>query len=231
MITKLPISGKWTFNTTTRKLYFRGVQVKPSFFEPRPSGNHGAVDAAAAVRGDRLRALIKMKIVRVGNEGGSGWGRYIRGTGVDGRDYLRAHLLKVLVSEKQWVAAGDDLGVCDNSGNSSGDHDHLECWATPGDRESRVDLYWELCWLTQELQGDKRKLNPYPTPSTARVIQRGDVGYPVQWVQWALEFPEIHGRFGGALEDRLKAFQKRSGLKATGRVDAKTHAKLKAVTR
>lgn len=230
-ITNLPVSGKWTFNQSTRRLYFRGSLIRCTFFDSRPSGIHGAVDVGAANFGDDLRALIKQKIARVGNEGSGGWGRYLRGKGVDGHDYLRAHFQRVTVRKGQWVAGGAKLGDCDCSGNCNGSHDHLEKWWVSGDRDTRVDLYWELCWLTENLQGKKKHANPYPTPSTSRKIQRGDVGVPVMWVQWSLAVDAVNGRFGPGMVKAVKAFQKKRGLSQTGVVDKATHARLKAVWR
>lgn len=76
-------------------------------------------------------------------------------------------------------------------------------------------------------RGMTAKKNPYPIP--ARTLKRKTpmmVGEDVKWVQWALNMPEVDGKFGPDTEKSVKAFQKAHDLIVDGIVGKDTRAKL-----
>ncbi|HVL33461.1 MAG TPA: peptidoglycan DD-metalloendopeptidase family protein [Actinomycetota bacterium] len=230
MISSFPVDGTWKYSPSSRQLKRNGVLVRYSFFKSRPSGIHGAVDITRVPQGTPLLAVTDGVVRRLGNQGDKGWGRYARIAGADGHDYLLAHLSAyapgIKVGSK--VKAGQPVALCGSTGNSEAPHDHREIWWKRDDRDTRVDPYWMFCWLAQ---GKGTKTNPYAEPNGERLIEYGDIGEQVMWVQWALAYPAVTGRFNKAVRGRLEAFQTKHGLKATGAVDEKTLVALRQVTR
>lgn len=232
-IKAFPVEGKWHINrkTQTLSVTFGGVRrtISRTFFSPRPSGYHGGFDLGMPTD-TGLKSMVNGDIRNRRHDGSRGWGLWNIVKGNDGHDYLQAHM-KSARKPGTKVCAGDGVGRSDNTGNSSGPHCHWEKWWKSGDRATRVDLYWELVWLTENKQGFDKHKNPYPTPSDRRDLQYGDVGYPVMWLQWALEKKRVDGVFGRGTLRRVKAFQKKNGLKVTGKVNLATFRKLKRVVR
>lgn len=235
-ITALPVRGRWTFDQSTKQLYVKAEghsetnRISKDFFNTRPSGYHGACDVIGLDSGTTIRAQLAGYIRRVGWESG-GWGKFSIFKGGDGHEYVSAHL-KSSKAKGTKVSAGSSIAVSDNTGNSSGAHYHCEKWWVPGERDSRVDLFWEWAWLTEKAMGKSYHVNPYRTPSEpGRAIQKGDRSYAVMWVQWSLGDSRIDGRFDESLRLKVIAFQKSKGWSPTGKVGPLTWAELKKIRR
>ncbi|MDE6265964.1 MAG: M23 family metallopeptidase [Muribaculaceae bacterium] len=85
---------------------------------------HYGTDIAMNV-GDTIAVPMDGTVERVGYDAG-GYGRYLIIGHGDGMQTRYAHLNKILVREGDVVAAGEAVGLCGCTGNSTGPHLHLE---------------------------------------------------------------------------------------------------------
>lgn len=219
-----PLRGAFRLDPRTKRLTYSGRQINLSFFAPRPSGHHRAVDLPA-LDGEIQQAMEAGTVTHVGWLGA--YGRAVIMLGASGREYVYPHLKLYLVKRGQRVAEGQSLGRTGCSGNCSGPHEHLEIRLRAGDRTTCMDPYWLVAWLAQ---GRATKVNPYPRPSSSG-YKRGAIGYPVLWIEWATKGAAPNGVFDAAVEARVKAFQRANGIRATGVCDTATIRKLALVTR
>lgn len=91
---------------------------------------HGGTDFAAPA-GTTIYAVEDGVVVIARYS--SSYGNYVvinHGTASDGNTYatLYAHMTSYAVSSGQWVARGDVIGYVGTTGNSTGNHLHLELW-------------------------------------------------------------------------------------------------------
>lgn len=91
---------------------------------------HGGTDFAAPA-GTPIYAVEDGVVIIA--RGSSSYGNYVvinHGTAADGNTYatLYAHMTSYAVSSGQWVARGDVIGYVGSTGNSTGNHLHLELW-------------------------------------------------------------------------------------------------------
>jgi murein DD-endopeptidase MepM/ murein hydrolase activator NlpD len=238
---RLPlVAGSWTKNQSTRVLAYRGDNIRFSYWDKRPSGIHRTCDVDGAIDGEKIVAMFAGKIVRNGNEGGDGWGRYSKmDTTIGGaaRSILIAHCKRVAYAAGKTLGEGDGWAFVDCTGNCSGAHLHPELWAKAGDRSSSTDMFGVLHQMFDSEHGVHPIRNPYPPPSGSYILKRGQIGPPIHFVQWALGDSNIPGLFtsdgiyDAPLEARVRKFQKAEGLKVDGQVGKQTLAALKQVTR
>lgn len=239
---RLPLAGTFSFNETSRRLYYRppgGVArlVRFSFWDLHNGKQHKAVDVSTSVNGVRCLAMLRGTIERVARDvyyvSGRvrGYGLYmVLRTAVGSWRIYYAHLKTNWVGPGRPATEGQVIALDDNSGGSTGPHLHLEIRLGSG----QIDPYGFLCWIAQ---GARRKLNPYPVPTVT--LRYGAQGPVVHFVEWAVgptthsgtAAPATKGVFDPALTIRVKAFQKARGLAADGVVGPRTLSALKAVTR
>ncbi|MDF2826865.1 MAG: Membrane protein related to metalloendopeptidase [Mycobacterium sp.] len=119
------LSFEWPFLLDT---------VTDEFGSPRDGGRtHEGIDFAggAAVRGAEIHSIGAGTVVV--SEYGSGWGNYVivdHGNAPDGRNLksLYAHMPDPGLEVGSTVSMGDMVGRIGNTGNSFGDHLHMETW-------------------------------------------------------------------------------------------------------
>src|SRR5574344_2555527 len=75
--------------------------------------------------GDTIRAAFSGK-VRVVRYEGNGYGKYVVIRHNNGLETIYGHMSEQLVSENQYVNAGDPIGLGGNTGRSTGSHLHFE---------------------------------------------------------------------------------------------------------
>ncbi len=85
---------------------------------------HKGIDIKA-ITGDTIRAAFNGK-VRLTNYQRRGYGYYIIIRHENGLETVYAHLTKFLISDDQYVKAGDPIGLAGNTGRSFGSHLHFE---------------------------------------------------------------------------------------------------------
>ena len=97
-----------------------------SKFGPRRRRMHNGIDVKVYI-GDTIRAAFSGKVRVVKNQGRRvGYGQYIIIRHHNGLETVYAHLSKQLVSEDQYVEAGEVIGLGGNTGRSTGSHLHFE---------------------------------------------------------------------------------------------------------
>ena len=97
-----------------------------SKFGPRRRRMHYGIDVKVYI-GDTIRAAFAGKVRVVKNQGRrTGYGKYVIIRHDNGLETVYGHLSKQLVSENQYVEAGEVIGLGGNTGRSSGSHLHFE---------------------------------------------------------------------------------------------------------
>lgn len=121
-----------SYNVTTAKLDLGISLIKPvksgytitSRFGTRSSGMHKGLDVAAP-SGTPIYAAAAGTVVSSGWST-SGYGYCIRVSHGNGVETLYAHCSKIYVNEGQSVSQGEKIGAVGTTGNSTGNHLHLE---------------------------------------------------------------------------------------------------------
>lgn len=222
---RLPVEGTWRYDAANDVLTRNGVVVKFSYYDPRPSGIHRAVDISGLPVGTPVRAVYGGTVSRIGYDA-SGWGRYLRVRDAAGHEQLYAHLNKDYVSVGQRVAEGATIAQSGNTGNSTGPHLHLEFWWNASDRSTSIEPRQLLVRIAAVPVNA-----PYPTPTWSRNYRQGNTGAAVMFIQYALADWRVDGVFDSALTAKVKAFQKSRGIPQSGVVGTRTGPLLARVTR
>ena len=113
--------------TLGRKDFFRPVTgIITSKFGWRPQFNrmHHGVDLSLNV-GDTVRSALSGTIKLISYDP-DGYGHYVVMSHPDGMETVYGHLKYALVSQGQFVYAGQPLAIGGNTGNSTGPHLHFE---------------------------------------------------------------------------------------------------------
>lgn len=95
-------------------------------YRPRRRRVHNGLDIKVQI-GDTIRSAFDGKVRIVKNQGRrKGYGKYIVIRHENGLETVYGHLSKWLVTEDQYVKAGEPIGLGGNTGRSSGSHLHFE---------------------------------------------------------------------------------------------------------
>ena len=95
-----------------------------SKFGPRRRRMHNGIDVKVYI-GDTIRAAFSGKVRMVKYER-RGYGKYVFIRHENGFETIYGHLSKQMVSEDQYVEAGEVIGFGGNTGRSTGSHLHFE---------------------------------------------------------------------------------------------------------
>lgn len=113
--------------TLGRPDFFRpvsGIITSLYGWRPRFQRMHHGIDLSLQV-GDTVRAALNGTVEKIAYDHG-GYGHYIVMTHPDGMETLYGHLQYPLVSQGQFIYAGQPVGLGGNTGNSTGPHLHFE---------------------------------------------------------------------------------------------------------
>lgn len=95
-------------------------------YRPRRRRVHQGLDVKVQI-GDTIRSAFDGKVRIVKNQGRrKGYGKYIVIRHENGLETVYGHLSKWLVTEDQYVKAGEPIGLGGNTGRSTGSHLHFE---------------------------------------------------------------------------------------------------------
>lgn len=95
-------------------------------YRPRRRRVHHGLDLKVQI-GDTIRSAFDGKVRIVKNQGRrKGYGKYVVIRHENGLETVYGHLSKWLVTENQYVKAGDPIGLGGNTGRSTGSHLHFE---------------------------------------------------------------------------------------------------------
>ena len=95
-----------------------------SKFGPRRRRMHNGIDVKVYI-GDTIRAAFSGKVRMVKYER-RGYGKYVVIRHENGLETIYGHVSKQMVSEDQYVEAGEVIGLGGNTGRSTGSHLHFE---------------------------------------------------------------------------------------------------------
>ena len=118
---------EFLYPTLGRADFFRPVPgIITSHFGWRPKFQrmHHGVDLSLNV-GDTVRTAISGTVVHISYDA-DGYGHYVVVSHPDGMETVYGHLSYALVSQGQFVYAGQPLAIGGNTGNSTGPHLHFE---------------------------------------------------------------------------------------------------------
>lgn len=121
------LSDEFPPPTLGRADFFRPVPgMITSFFgwRPRFQRLHHGVDLSLQI-GDTVRAAVSGAVERISYDH-DGYGHYVVIANPDGMETLYGHLQYALVSQGQYVFAGQPIAIGGNTGNSTGPHLHFE---------------------------------------------------------------------------------------------------------
>lgn len=120
-LTKTYITQRFGLNHAMYAVYgmkgHNGIDFRTKF-EDTPLGHR------------HVRPMASGVVVEVGDEGGAGYGRFVRINHPDGSQTIYGHLLKAYVKVGQQVTRmdavnGTIIGMTDNTGKSTGSHLHV----------------------------------------------------------------------------------------------------------
>lgn len=95
-------------------------------YRPRRRRVHNGLDIKVQI-GDTIRSAFDGKVRIVKNQGRrKGYGKYVVIRHENGLETVYGHLSKWLVTENQYVKAGEPIGLGGNTGRSTGSHLHFE---------------------------------------------------------------------------------------------------------
>ena len=95
-------------------------------YRPRRRRVHNGLDIKVQI-GDTIRSAFDGKVRVVKNQGRRrGYGKYVVIRHENGLETVYGHLSKWLVTENQYVKAGEPIGLGGNTGRSTGSHLHFE---------------------------------------------------------------------------------------------------------
>ncbi|MDE7419158.1 MAG: peptidoglycan DD-metalloendopeptidase family protein [Muribaculaceae bacterium] len=113
--------------TLGRQDFFRpvtGIITSKFGWRPQFQRVHHGVDLSLNI-GDTVRAAISGTVKQISYDA-NGYGHYVVMAHPDGMETVYGHLQYALVSQGQFVSAGQPLAIGGNTGNSTGPHLHFE---------------------------------------------------------------------------------------------------------
>jgi len=96
----------------------------PQIYKQFDLKGHNGLDFGTRV-GTDLFAVADGVVVETGNQGGAGYGKYMRIHTTDGYEVTYGHLSFIILGKNEIFKAGDKLAESGNTGYSTGPHLHL----------------------------------------------------------------------------------------------------------
>lgn len=193
------------------------MQINAPFHEWRGTRYHQGIDLAAS-HNTPILSVLPGVVTYSGGANGTGYGNHVEVDHGNGTSTVYAHFASNSVSAGQTVTAGQQLGLADSTGNSTGDHLHFELW----DNNSGVEMD-----PTAFLQGAAFSFgNPLVAAiQTAYNLMKGigagyvgggSINYDLsagasQWSDVVLQALAMTGQSSSYLSDILWAIQNESG--------------------
>ncbi|MDE6631438.1 MAG: peptidoglycan DD-metalloendopeptidase family protein [Muribaculaceae bacterium] len=121
------LKDEFLYPTLGRADFFRpvpGIITSQFGWRPKFQRMHHGVDLSLNV-GDTVRTAISGTVVHISYDP-DGYGHYVVVSHPDGMETVYGHLSYALVSQGQFVYAGQPLAIGGNTGNSTGPHLHFE---------------------------------------------------------------------------------------------------------
>jgi len=148
-----------------------------SKFGPRRRRMHNGIDVKVYI-GDTIRAAFNGKVRVVKNQGRrTGYGKYVIIRHDNGLETVYGHLSKQLVSEDQYVEAGEVIGLGGNTGRSTGSHLHFETRFLGQAINPALLFDFEKQDIVADSYLFKKGNNRYRRTSSSAIASNGDIQY------------------------------------------------------
>ena len=148
-----------------------------SKFGPRRRRMHNGIDVKVYI-GDTIRAAFNGKVRVVKNQGRrTGYGKYVIIRHDNGLETVYGHLSKQLVSEDQYVEAGEVIGLGGNTGRSTGSHLHFETRFLGRAINSALLFDFEKQDIVADSYLFKKGNNRYRRTNSSAIASNGDIQY------------------------------------------------------
>ena len=148
-----------------------------SKFGPRRRRMHNGIDVKVYI-GDTIRAAFNGKVRVVKNQGRrTGYGKYVIIRHDNGLETVYGHLSKQLVSEDQYVEAGEVIGLGGNTGRSTGSHLHFETRFLGQAINPALLFDFEKQDIVADSYLFKKGNNRYRRTNSSAIASNGDVQY------------------------------------------------------
>ena len=148
-----------------------------SKFGPRRRRMHNGIDVKVYI-GDTIRAAFNGKVRVVKNQGRrTGYGKYVIIRHDNGLETVYGHLSKQLVSEDQYVEAGEVIGLGGNTGRSTGSHLHFETRFLGQAINPALLLDFEKQDIVADSYLFKKGNNRYRRTNSSAIASNGDIQY------------------------------------------------------
>lgn len=148
-----------------------------SKFGPRRRRMHNGIDVKVYI-GDTIRAAFNGKVRVVKNQGRrTGYGKYVIIRHDNGLETVYGHLSKQLVSEDQYVEAGEVIGLGGNTGRSTGSHLHFETRFLGQAINPALLFDFEKQDIVADSYLFKKGNNRYRRTNSSAIASNGDIQY------------------------------------------------------
>ena len=148
-----------------------------SKFGPRRRRMHNGIDVKVYI-GDTIRAAFNGKVRVVKNQGRrTGYGKYVIIRHDNGLETVYGHLSKQLVSEDQYVEAGEVIGLGGNTGRSTGSHLHFETRFLGQAINPALLFDFEKQDIVADSYLFKKGNNRYRRTNSSAMASNGDIQY------------------------------------------------------
>ena len=148
-----------------------------SKFGPRRRRMHNGIDVKVYI-GDTIRAAFNGKVRVVKNQGRrTGYGKYVIIRHDNGLETVYGHSSKQLVSEDQYVEAGEVIGLGGNTGRSTGSHLHFETRFLGQAINPALLFDFEKQDIVADSYLFKKGNNRYRRTNSSAIASNGDVQY------------------------------------------------------
>ena len=148
-----------------------------SKFGPRRRRMHNGIDVKVYI-GDTIRAAFNGKVRVVKNQGRrTGYGKYVIIRHDNGLETVYGHLSKQLVSEDQYVEAGEVIGLGGNTGRSTGSHLHFETRFLGQAINPALLFDFEKQDIVADSYLFKKGNNRYRRTNLSAIASNGDIQY------------------------------------------------------
>ena len=148
-----------------------------SKFGPRRRRMHNGIDVKVYI-GDTIRAAFNGKVRVVKNQGRrTGYGKYVIIRHDNGLETVYGHLSKQLVSEYQYVEAGEVIGLGGNTGRSTGSHLHFETRFLGQAINPALLFDFEKQDIVADSYLFKKGNNRYRRTNSSAIASNGDIQY------------------------------------------------------
>ena len=138
---------------------------------------HNGIDVKVYI-GDTIRAAFNGKVRVVKNQGRrTGYGKYVIIRHDNGLETVYGHLSKQLVSEDQYVEAGEVIGLGGNTGRSTGSHLHFETRFLGQAINPALLFDFEKQDIVADSYLFKKGNNRYRRTNSSAIASNGDIQY------------------------------------------------------